>query len=496
MVFEPNSAPQQNGRLLNTRFSSLASNTIDYWMLMDDDEMDVSRIERAIKSAPVSERSTVQLYLHVPFCAQRCRFCAFSGGNSLDFKQAERFTALLIQQMHALLEQSPVSERWIRAVNIGGGSPDLLGAHIGTLLKAVRDLPGCDDRTELAVEMTLSTTTKEFVDELARYGVTKASFGIQSFDENVRRALRQPASTHHLEPVVRWLAGRVPVINGDLITGLPGQSLQTALRDLDVLFEHPEINGISSYVLTKGAAPALISALDRQVIPALPSAEVHARQRFLTYSAMSRRGWMRRGTNTFYDPELDDALRARLTGNECIGTQSYEDFLIGVGPQAVSSLPGARVENRVDIEGWCQAMERSESPYHLPKCSDSHQRDIALWAFPLRWEGLPRDVFERARSAGAFSDEQLRTLGHYVEEGLVLESASGYELSILGEVFMGHLVRGLKNSAGRQAIDDYIREGEALGEAIAKGSVDDRNEVNNRQLANALLSEGKDGPRT
>ena len=87
--------------------------------------------------------ATLQLYVHVPFCAQRCRFCAFSGGNDLDFKQAERYSRLVIAQTKDLVNKVPVKGRDILSINIGGGSPDLVGPNISYMLKELRDLPGC-----------------------------------------------------------------------------------------------------------------------------------------------------------------------------------------------------------------------------------------------------------------------------------------------------------------------------------------------------------------
>ena len=479
------------GGLLNTRFSELASNTIDYWMLPDTDDVSESTLLEAIESAPVSDDSTVQIYIHVPFCAQRCRFCAFSGGNSLDFKQAERFTGHLITQLHDLLERTPVAKRRIRSVNIGGGSPDLLGPSVGKILTAVRNLSGCDDDTEIAVEFTLSTLKKDFVDELVRHKVMKASFGVQTFDPAIRRHLRQPPSVVNFDQALEWLGGRIPIVNADLITGLPGQELGTALDDLHRLMQDPRITAVSSYVLTSGAAPSLLAALGSEKIPPLAPPKDHAQMRLLTYSTLAKEGWRRRGTNTFYDPTVGRDLLHRLVGNECIGTQRYEDYLIGVGPQAVSSLPGVRIENRVDIEGWNQTVENGHCPWHLPKCATVHQRDTLLWAFPLRWEGLPKEPLEKGFRKGHFTPEQIETLHRYVQEGFIVETEDKFALSILGEVFMGHLVRGLKNREGRLAIDEYIREGQALGTAIAQGKVADRNAANNRQSVSDLLLEDR-----
>ena len=478
--------------LFDTRYASLASNTIDYWMLPDDLEMTERRVWTAIENAPVLDDASLQIYLHVPFCAQRCRFCAFSGGNALNFEQAERYSRLVVLQVRDLLERSQVSGHPIRSVNVGGGSPDLVGEHIGYILEAMRNLPGCSDDTEFSVEFTLSTTSRAFIDHLVRHNVTKASFGIQSLDRAVRRHMRQPPGLQHLERVLGWIDGRIPAVNADLITGLPGQSLRTVQDDLHALMDDPRINCISSYLLTPGAAPSLLAGLATDELPALPGPAEQAMMRLHTYNTFLRHGWVRRGTNTYVNPDrLDTDALERIAGNECIGASNYEAFLIGAGPQAVSYMPGARIENNVTIEQWMRAMESGEHPFCLPKCNDVAQKDTALWVFPLRWESLPRGRFERMIADDALTPEQLATLEAFEREGLVIQSQRGYELSILGEVFMGHLVHDFKQTDGRRAVDEYIAEGHALGRAISGGAVSDSNDANNRQIALKLLHEDR-----
>ena len=155
--------------LFNTRYATMAANTIDYWMLPDDDRVTSGDVLSALERAPVLDEATLQIYIHVPFCAQRCRFCAFSGGNSLDFREAERYARLVVEQLRSLLDLTRIKGRPIRSVNIGGGSPDLLNGHVGHVLRAVHDLPGCSRDTEISVELTLSTARPEFIEELVRY---------------------------------------------------------------------------------------------------------------------------------------------------------------------------------------------------------------------------------------------------------------------------------------------------------------------------------------
>jgi oxygen-independent coproporphyrinogen-3 oxidase len=474
--------------LLGTRYRALASNTIDYWMLADDPAMTAAAALAAFQAAPVLPAATLSLYIHVPFCAQRCRFCAFSGGNSPDTKLADRYATLLVAQLHALLRRCPMHGHPIRAVNIGGGSPDLLGPRIDTVLAAVRRLPGFSDDTELAVELTLSTVRPPFLDMLAEHGVTKVSFGVQSTDHAVRGWMRQPRSLEPLDRALQWMDGRFPVVNADLITGMPGQSLASVEEDLERLMTMPGINAISSYLLTAGAAPSLLAATAAGTIPAAPDPLAQALMRLATIGGFRRARWVRRGTNTYVDPRrVPERELARMAGNECIGASHYEAFLLGVGPQAVTSVPGARIENVVDVAQWCDLVEAGAAPFFAPKCATIHQRDMALWTFPLRWEGLPASRMADMLAAGACTEAQLATLAALEQEGLVHARAGGYCLSLLGEVFMGQLVRDLKGESARRVIDDYIAEGAALAAAVVQGRASDGYRINNRQLPHLVV---------
>jgi oxygen-independent coproporphyrinogen-3 oxidase len=182
------------------------------------------------------------------------------------------------------------------------------------------------------------------------------------------------------------------------------------------------------------------------------------------------------------DPEKIPAdVLACVAGNECIGAGRYEDFLIGCGPQAISCIPGARIENTVDIDTWMAAAERGEHSFALHKCSLEHQRDIALWTFPLMANGLIKDEFIEMKTSGALDQEQIDTFAAFVAEGLIVETPDRYLLSITGEVFMGHLVRLLKKPEDRAAVEAYISEGYQLGKMLSQDKIPRNNMVNDRQ---------------
>src|SRR5690606_33785447 len=111
--------------LLGTRFNSLAENTIDYWM-KPDSQLSASDINNKLTTLEWGEKSTLQLYIHIPFCMQKCSFCAFSGGNSLEFEEAKTYISYLKKHLDFMLSQTKTKERKIDSIHIGGGSPDIL----------------------------------------------------------------------------------------------------------------------------------------------------------------------------------------------------------------------------------------------------------------------------------------------------------------------------------------------------------------------------------
>jgi hypothetical protein len=83
---------------------------------------------------------------------------------------------------------------------------------------------------------------------------------LQSFDPIVRRTQRLHG-LNKLHQVLRWTHGRIPVINADLITGLPGQTLKTTLADLQQLMAETRINAITTYDFSPANAPSVVAGL-------------------------------------------------------------------------------------------------------------------------------------------------------------------------------------------------------------------------------------------
>lgn len=469
--------------LLGTSFDTLAENTVDYWM-KNSESLTEADIYNKFSNIRWHEDSTLQLYIHVPFCTQKCTFCAFSGANSLHFNEANNYVSFLIKQLNYILDKSRTYGKPIASVHIGGGSPDLLGVHIGRLLDTITNLPGYSEKTELSVEFSLFSISNEFINEILKFNVTKVSFGVQTLNPEIRRFLRMPVKLRNLDVIMQKLRTSIPIINVDLMTGFPNQTINDIYNDLNFFIKHPHINSISSYLFSQGSAPAFISDVISSKIPKPPSDEEHMHLRLHTYTHLLKNNWKRYGTCTYLDEtDINKNVLSMIKGNECIGAHSYNDYLIGIGASAISHIPGLRLENIADFNEWMRAVESNNLPYDFEKCSTTEQVDMALWVFPLKFSGLPKNDYETLIKENKITEAQQRTFEKYINDGLLyLDQRDCYNLTITGEIFMGHLVKNLKKQDDQLVITRYIDEGIKIANKISSGELDSNNNINNRQL--------------
>src|SRR5438067_679646 len=182
------------------------------------------------------------VYVHIPFCARRCDYCAFATWTDRGALMADYAAACVAD----LERRSPALAS---SVFFGGGTPSLLPAELlVSILEAVPRLAGA----EVTVECNPETVTRPLLEAYRDAGVNRLSFGVQSMVPHVLAALGR---VHELVSVARavGLAGELgfETFNVDLIYGAVGESLDDWRRTLDAtLALHPQPPHVSAYALT------------------------------------------------------------------------------------------------------------------------------------------------------------------------------------------------------------------------------------------------------
>ncbi len=207
-----------------------------------------STLESALQHAPDISGSRC-LYIHIPFCRVRCTYCNF-------FQYASSKT-LIEQYFDALMTElkRKASQPWtqaapFQAVYIGGGTPtDLSAEQLKTLGRAIRDHFPLTPDCEMTLEGRINKFGNDKFEHALEGGFNRFSFGVQSFDTQVRReAKRLDDGDVVLKRIQELVAYNSAPIVIDLLFGLPYQTLDIWQRDLEGYIESGA-HGVDLYQL-------------------------------------------------------------------------------------------------------------------------------------------------------------------------------------------------------------------------------------------------------
>ncbi len=173
----------------------------------------------------------MELYVHIPFCRQKCRYCSFTSFAGEE-SYRERYTELVLKE--ARLRKDEVSEPFTTAY-IGGGTPSILSpSQLYALVNGLREVFGLDHVTEFTAEANPGTVTGEWLDAAVQCGINRISFGMQAYQEDLLRLLGRIHTFEEVRASVE-LARKAGIgnISLDLIFGIPTQTLAAWGETLD-----------------------------------------------------------------------------------------------------------------------------------------------------------------------------------------------------------------------------------------------------------------------
>jgi oxygen-independent coproporphyrinogen-3 oxidase len=182
-------------------------------------------IERALAS-PSTSVDPMGLYLHIPFCRKRCKFCYFRVYTDVQAKSIQDYVDTLALEVEILARQPAVQGRDFRFVYFGGGTPSFLSERqlLGLVDKLRRNIHW-DKADEVTFECEPGTLSQPKLEAIKEIGVTRLSLGVENFDDNI---LEENGRAHKSKEILRawdWIvATGFPQVNIDLIAGMIGET--------------------------------------------------------------------------------------------------------------------------------------------------------------------------------------------------------------------------------------------------------------------------------
>jgi oxygen-independent coproporphyrinogen-3 oxidase len=190
------------------------------------------------------------LYIHVPFCAQKCPYCDFNTYATPKAPEGEYVEALL-KELHLYSSDARFRGRSISTIFWGGGTPSLLSPQaIQSVHEEARKLFSIEHGAEVTLEANPSDPSKERYLGYREAGVNRISFGVQSFAPQRLALLGRDHSAEEAQRAVRLcVEAGIPNVSLDIIFGVAEQTLEDLEFDLEVAASLP-IAHISTYALT------------------------------------------------------------------------------------------------------------------------------------------------------------------------------------------------------------------------------------------------------
>ena len=169
------------------------------------------------------------LYLHVPFCRKRCKFCYFRVYTDVAASDVERYSLALAREAGIAAAQPAVTGRSLRYVYFGGGTPSFLSVkQLERLVAGIHESFGWDDAEEVTFECEPGTLSEPKVHALKALGMTRISLGVENFDDGILEANGRAHLSAEILRAWDWIkAAGFPSANVDLIAGMVGETDET-----------------------------------------------------------------------------------------------------------------------------------------------------------------------------------------------------------------------------------------------------------------------------
>ena len=307
-----------------------------------------------------TDRVSLGLYVHIPFCVKKCAYCDFY--SQTDYSVSDAYLQALLTEAKILSQQH--QGRLVDTVYIGGGTPSsLTAAQLNDLLGALREVFAIATDAEFTLESNPATLDEEKLSVLKNRGVNRLSIGLQSASNQELCTLSRVHSYEDFEKTYHLARRYIDNISLDLMFGLPDQTEVSFQKTLEraVAFQP---NHISMYAL-KIEEGTPFHRIEETL--SLPSEDEVANMYLNACDFLEKAG--------FLQYEISNFARQGCLSQHNLRYWKREEY-IGLGPAAHSYVNGRRYANAKDLRAYIHAMSKGKLPLVSEEVSLSHQEEI------------------------------------------------------------------------------------------------------------------------
>ncbi len=384
----------------------------------------VGEVHAALNAPPADV--PLGLYLHIPFCRKRCKFCYFKVFTDKHADQIERYLAALSREIELVSKVPAMGGRPFRFVYFGGGTPSFLSEkQLRRLVDRLEANIRWDKAEEVTFECEPGTLSEPKVHALRDLGVTRLSLGIEHFDDAI---LRDNGRAHESGEIYRawpWIkAAGFPNVNIDLIAGMVGDDdakwRETVRRALELEADSVTIYQMELPFNTVYSKDMLGNQVETPVA-----------------DWPTKRAWVDYAFDEFAAAGYAPSSAYTMVRHPERVNFSYRDNLwrgsdlLATGIASFGHLSGVHYQNHAEWEPYCSTLEGGSLPLNRAMRISPRQALIREMILQLK-KGFLDDAYFQKKFGVDIVGEWRSTWDEYASEGYVALDGDRVQLTRAG----------------------------------------------------------------
>lgn len=368
------------------------------------------------------------IYIHIPFCKQKCSYCNFYF--SVSTKTRDALVDAILKEID--LNNSYLKSRTINSIYFGGGTPSVLDVvEIGSIIDRIKKYYNFDKNIEITLEANPDDIDKEYLTEIKKIGINRFSMGVQSFVDEELSILNRYHNACKAEKSIKEIqdAG-FENMNIDLIFGIPGSTLKTWDFNLNKFLEL-NITHLSAYNLTIEPKTVLAHQIKKGII-AEPDDDLGAKMFLQTSDKLSM--------NSYEHYEISNYAKDKVYALHNTNYWKGEPYL-GIGPSAHSFNGISRQWNIANNRKYIESINKNILPIEKEILTDDDKyNEYIMTGLRTMW-GIDIDkinIFGVDKSTFF-----LKEINEYLNKGYIIKRGTTYTLSRQGKLYADRVASNL-----------------------------------------------------
>lgn len=348
------------------------------------------RVEASERLAqPPVPNTPLGLYVHIPFCRKRCRFCYFKVYTDKNADDIQTYLDSVVRESAALAEQQFVAGRPLDFIYFGGGTPSYPSEkHLAALMTGLQQALPWDQAREVAFECEPGTLSEQKLRAISDFGVTRLSLGLEHFDDQILELNNRAHRSAEIHRAYDW-ARKVGFqqINIDLIAGMVGETeekWQDAVERALAL----DPDALTVYQMELPFNTTIVKEMREQGLDVSPIADWPTKRRWVAeaFERFEAAGYSVSSAYTV----VKDPAKMKFIYRDALW---FGADMIATGVSSFGILDGVHYQNEANIERYVEAVSRGDSPIFRAMTMSKEERLIRCFILQLKLGRISRSWF-------------------------------------------------------------------------------------------------------